>query len=246
MPTSDAALALDGISVSYGRVEAVNDVTLRVQDKQVVALLGPNGAGKSTVLKAVSGVTECRQGNIFLYGDCLDRVSVPRRARRGVVHVPEGRRIIAPLSVMDNLLLAARASGLRDRQRIQALLEEVFAYFPKLKERRNQTSGLMSGGEQQMLAIGRGVMATPRVLMLDEPSMGLAPIVIEEIYEILRHRQGALAGCSILLAEQSAALALDVADYVYVLRRGAVIAQGEPASMDQARMAESYLGGQGT
>jgi len=242
MPTSVALLELENFSVRYGHVQAVTGVSLRVGQGEVVAVLGANGAGKSSLLRAISGVAPST-GTAMLNGRRIDHLASHKIARAGLAHVPEGRRVIAPLSVKDNLVMAALAWKRCPKRQVGETLDEVFRMFPRLLERENQTSGLLSGGEQQMLAIGRGLMAKPDLLMLDEPSMGLAPIVIDEIYEFLRDRRGLLATVGILLAEQTAALALSVAQRAYVLAQGQVSFEGAASDVDESRMVAAYLGG---
>jgi branched-chain amino acid transport system ATP-binding protein len=242
MLTSAAVLDVDRLSVAYGHVQAVEDVSLVVEQGELVALLGANGAGKSTLLRSISGLVAPVGGEIRLAGERIDVLSPDATARRGVAHVPEGRRVIAPLTVRENLEVAALASRRSSRRELGGLLEEVFTTFPRLKERQRQASGLMSGGEQQMLAIGRAMMAKPVVLMLDEPSMGLAPVIVDEIYDLLKARTGSLADVSILLAEQSAELALEVADRAYVLSRGRLSFAGPVADLDAEHMVAAYLG----
>lgn len=242
MPTSDASLTLSEVTLRYGAVEAVSAVSLEVHPGEVVAVLGANGAGKSTLLRAISGLMRPAAGTICLGGRRIDRTASHRISRFGIAHVPEGRRVIAPLSVEQNLTVAARASGRCGSRQVGTQLDEVFAMFPPLLERRDQASGLLSGGEQQMLAIGRGIMARPEILLLDEPSMGLAPIVIAEIYELLRKREGTLATVGILLAEQTAAFALSVADRCHVLSRGCTRFEGRAEALDEDVMVAAYLG----
>jgi branched-chain amino acid transport system ATP-binding protein len=238
---SDALLELDALSVDYGHVQAVRDVSMSVGDGEVVALLGANGAGKSSLLRAISGAAGATRGTIRLKGQRIDGLAPHRVARAGVAHVPEARRVIGSMSVRDNLELAARSSKRCSRADFGRQLDEVFTAFPRLAERQGQASGLLSGGEQQMLAIGRGIMAKPALLILDEPSMGLAPIVVNEIYTLLRYRTGTLAGCAILLGEQSAALALSVAERAYVMARGRVVFDGAAKELDQTRLVSAYL-----
>lgn len=242
MPTSVAVLEVEDLFCAYGGVTAVAGVSLRVEEGQVAALLGSNGAGKSTLLRAVDGLLKPRSGTIRLRGESLDGTSGRARTRRGIVHVPEGRRVVAPLSVEDNLQLAARASGRRRGSDITDGLEEVYTLFPRLRERRTQTSGLLSGGEQQMLALGRGIMARPEILLLDEPSMGLAPIIIEEIYSFLKNPIGTLEGTAILLAEQSSALAVSVSQHAYVLARGRTTFSGPAHDLDEQATIDAYFG----
>ncbi|MFI5426593.1 ABC transporter ATP-binding protein [Aeromicrobium sp. UC242_57] len=243
MRTSAALLTLENLSVRYGEVRAVEAVDLTVGVGEVVSILGANGAGKSSLLRAISGEAGHVDGRVSLRD--VDLLKGPRYgvARRGVAHVMEGRRVIPTLSVIDNLLLAANASRRVSRGSVPGALEEMYAYFPRLRERQSQAAGLLSGGEQQMLAIGRALMAKPDLLLLDEPSMGLAPIMIEEIYDILRARDGILGECSVLLAEQSAAVALSVSDRAYVLSRGSVVFEGQASELDAGRVAAAYLQG---
>jgi branched-chain amino acid transport system ATP-binding protein len=243
MPTSASALTIDSLSVRYGPITAVSEVTLEVHAGEIVALLGANGAGKSSLLRAVSGLVRPASGTVRLGDVELNRRKPHQITRAGVIHVPEGRRVISPLSVEENLKVAALASGRRLAAEVPSGLDEVYALFPRLMERRLQTSGLLSGGEQQMLAIGRALMAKPAILLLDEPSMGLAPIVIDEIYGLLKLRSGASAEAGILLAEQSAATALTVADRALLFARGSVTFEGTPAALlaDKA-LVSSYFG----
>lgn len=243
MPTSANVLTIESLSVRYGPIVAVSDVSLSVQPGEIVAILGANGAGKSSLLRAVSGLVRASSGAVRLGDVELTRRKPHQITRAGVVHVPEGRRVISPLSVEENLKVAALAARRRAMQDIPLGLDEVYTLFPRLKERRQQTSGLLSGGEQQMLAIGRGLMARPTVLLLDEPSMGLAPIVIEEIYGLLKLRSGASAEAGILLAEQSAATALTVANRACLVSRGSVTFEGTPdAILADEALVSSYFG----
>jgi len=243
MPTSATLLTLENLSVRYGQVRAVEAVNLTVNRGEVVAILGANGAGKSSLLRAISGEAGHVEGHVHFRDTDLRKGPRHQVARRGVAHVMEGRRVIPTLSVLDNLLLAAKASHRVDRGSTQGMLDEIYTYFPRLRERGKQAAGLLSGGEQQMLAIGRGLMAKPDLLLLDEPSMGLAPIMIKEIYDILRARDGILGECAVLLAEQSAALALSVSDRAYVLSRGEVAYHGAAAELDGDKVAVAYLQG---
>jgi branched-chain amino acid transport system ATP-binding protein len=241
--TSDAGLVVESVVTRYGPVTAVDGVTLEVRPGEIVAVLGPNGAGKSTLLRTISGLVRPVSGAIWV--DRCELTGKPPHitTRAGVAHVPEGRRVVAPLSVEDNLRLAANAAHRSSKKDVSSALADVYQLFPRLGERKKQASGLLSGGEQQMLAIGRAVVARPSVLLLDEPSMGLAPIVIEEIFELLRNRIGPLAEVAILLAEQSAAVALDVADRAAVLTLGRVAMQGSADELRRdARLLAAYLG----
>lgn len=242
MRTSDVLLELDRVTVDYGHARAVDEVSLMVRRREVVALLGANGAGKSSLLRAISGAAGKVGGRIEINGKDASGWPTHAVARAGVAHVVEGRHVITSMSVEDNLLLAGRATRRSSRGEIAALLDEVYTFFPRLSERRAQVSGLLSGGEQQMLALGRGIMARPDLLLLDEPSMGLAPIVIEEIYDFLRRRAGTLAEAGILLAEQSTALAATVADRACVLSLGRVVFEADAAELDEGRLLKAYLG----
>jgi branched-chain amino acid transport system ATP-binding protein len=236
------ALQLTGVSAGYGRITGIQDVDLTVLDGETVALLGSNGAGKSTFLRAVSGMIRPWTGRVLLYGEDVTGRSADRMVRAGMAHVPEGRRILASLSVEENLRLGAfsrRRSG-----GVQEDLDVVFDRFERLGERRRQKAGLLSGGEQQMLAIGRALMSRPRILLLDEPSLGLAPRVVAEVFALVRGL--ASEGLTILLVEQNARQALAVADRGYLLTTGSVTLSGAANDLlaDPA-IIEGYLGGQG-
>lgn len=242
MHTSADGLCIENLTVRYGPVVAVNSVSLTVEPGRLLAVLGPNGAGKSSLLRGVSGLGEV-SGSVRLSGAELCGAPSYSIARAGIAHVPEGRRVVVPLSVHENLLLAAEASLRSKRARIKSMIDEVYEIFPKLSERRRQISGLMSGGEQQMLAIARGLVARPAVLLLDEPSMGLAPIIVKDIYRLLSERPELMADTAVVLAEQSAALALGVADEIAVLVNGEIVERGSPESLGGIdRLAASYLG----
>jgi len=226
------------LHVYYGEIHALKGVSLAVGREEIVALLGPNGAGKTTTLKTISGLLTPRAGSIAIEGESL--VGAPPHAivHRGIAHVPEGRRIFNRLSVLDNLEMGAYA---RSDGAIREDLERVFALFPRLRERRTQVAGTLSGGEQQMLAIGRALMARPRLLLLDEPSMGLAPVLVEQIFETIRevNRQGT----TILLVEQNAAMALSICHRGYVLETGAVVLSGTARALaDHVEIRRAYLG----
>jgi len=204
-----------------------------------VTLIGANGAGKSTTLKTISGLLRPRQGSISFQGRDLTKVSAPRIVSQGISQVPEGRKIFAPLTVRENLEMGAYTR--KGSKEIQASMEQVFASFPRLKERLNQTGGTLSGGEQQMLAMGRGLMADPKLLLLDEPSMGLAPFLVEEIFRIIEEINA--RGTSILLVEQNAAMALSIADRAYVLETGSVVLEGPAADLlENPQVKAAYLG----
>ena len=231
-------LTLEDLEVYYGEIHALKRVSLEVRDREIVALLGNNGAGKTTTLKTVSGLLAPRRGRVSFEGRPLTGVAPHEIVARGIAHVPEGRRIFNRLTVRENLLMGAylRADG-----GIAADLERVFALFPRLHERLTQVAGTLSGGEQQMLAIGRALMARPKVLLLDEPSMGLAPVLVEQIFETIAevNRQGT----TILLVEQNAAMALSIANRGYVLETGSVVLSGTAAALGENRdVRRAYLG----
>ncbi len=231
-------LRLEALDVYYGEIHALRGVALDVQKGEIVALLGNNGAGKSTTLKAVSGLLRPRRGTISLEGQPLMNVPPHDIVERGIAHVPEGRRIFNRLSVRENLMMGAY---LRRDQGIETDLQRVFALFPRLEERVGQVAGTLSGGEQQMLAIGRALMASPRLLLLDEPSMGLAPVLVEQIFATISdiNRQGT----TILLVEQNAAMALSIAHRGYVLETGTIVLSGSAGELAQnTDVRRAYLG----
>ncbi|MDQ1490591.1 MAG: branched-chain amino acid transport system ATP-binding protein [Actinomycetota bacterium] len=228
-------------SSRYGPVEVLHDVNVEVAEGEIVAVLGANGAGKTTLLRTISGVLVKAGAAISLDGEDITRLSAPARVRAGVVHVPEGRRVFADLTVLENLEVPAFARRAADADR-RACLERVYDLFPVLAERRGQRASSLSGGQQQMLAVGRGLMSAPRVLMVDEASLGLAPATTDEMFEALA-RLGA-AGLSILLVEQNARASLEIAARAYVLERGGVRLSGRAADLlHDERVASTYLGG---
>jgi branched-chain amino acid transport system ATP-binding protein len=232
-------LELSGVNVHYGKIHVLRDVSLRVETGEVAALIGPNAAGKTTTLRALVGLKECASGVIRFGTQPIQRLSTPDRIRLGIALVPEGRQVFPKFSVLDNLRLGAFHRA--DRDCLDADFETVFAIFPKLAERRHQKAGLMSGGEQQMLAIARGLMAKPRLLLLDEPTLGLAPIIVEEIELAISRLAG--QGMTILIAEQNAAMAMRMAHRVYVLKSGRISLEGTPADLAKSpEIARLYLG----
>jgi len=234
-------LSVEGLTVSYAGVAALRGVTLAVGDGEFVAVLGANGAGKSTLLRATSGLLRPDRGTIAVGGVAIQGLAPHAVARIGVAHVPEGRQVFADQSVFENLQLGGYLWR-RDRAAFDAALADVLALFPRLAQRRSQLAGTLSGGEQQMLAIGRALMSRPKLLMLDEPSLGLAPRVVHEVFDLLArlHRE---RGVSILLVEQAAALALSLAERGYVLENGVVALSGSAKELAaDRRVQEVYLG----
>jgi branched-chain amino acid transport system ATP-binding protein len=232
-------LEVEGINTYYGNIHALKDVSLHVEQGEVVTIIGANGAGKSTMLKTASGLLKPRTGSICLAGEDLTRLRAHEIVMKGVIQVPEGRRVFGRLTVRENLEMGAFTS--MDKKNNADNLERVFSLFPRLKERSKQVSGTLSGGEQQMLAMGRALMANPRVLLLDEPSMGLAPVLVDGIFDTIRQLHA--AGTTILLVEQNARMALQVASRGYVLQSGAIIISDSAASLaDNEMVRKAYLG----
>jgi len=230
-------LAVEDLHVSYGKIRAVQGVSLVVPEAAVVALIGANGAGKTTLLRAISGVVRPRQGAVRLGGEDLVGLPVHQIVRRRVVQVPEGRGMLARMTVLENLRLGAFAR----RDETEPALERAFTLFPRLRERRSQLAGSLSGGEQQMLAIARAMMTRPRLLMLDEPSLGLAPLLVREIFRIIPRLTS--EGTAVLLVEQNARMALQCAAHAYVLQTGRVVLSGPAAELLAApEVQRAYLG----
>lgn len=235
-----ASLEIINIQVGYGTLEVLHGVSLSVQPGEIVSLIGANGAGKSTLLNAISGVVPVKGGQVFLDGQDIRSLNAPKIARAGLRQVPEGRRIFADLSVEDNLLLGGY--GVTTAHQRHDRLEEIFDLFPRLKERRWQPGGTLSGGEQQMLAIGRALVASPRLLMLDEPSMGLAPLVTRDVFALIGRLRKEL-GIGILLVEQNARAALKMSDRAYVLTLGEIQQHGASADLlRDPRVLSAFLG----
>jgi len=232
-------LNLTDIVVHYHKVVAVKGISLKVEEEHLVTLIGSNGAGKSTTLRTISGLVHPSKGEIRFDGQRIDDFSADRILKLGIAHVPEGRRVFPGLSVLENLYLGAYVRT--DKVNIRRDLENVFGHFPVLESRRKQVAKTMSGGEQQMLAIGRALMANPRLLMLDEPSLGLAPLIVQEIAGILKDINK--KGVSVVLVEQNAELALSLAHYGYVLETGQIALHGEASGlMDNEHVRKAYLG----
>jgi branched-chain amino acid transport system ATP-binding protein len=233
-------LEVRDLSVTYGKVEALHGVALRVEQGRIVTVIGPNGAGKTTLLAALMGMLPAR-GSVNYAEREIVREDPEARVSHGICLVPEKRELFAAMTVADNLLLGAFHRHRKGDKTIAADFDEVYRRFPRLKERRTQLAGTLSGGERQMLALGRALMGRPRLLMLDEPSLGLAPIVVREIFHIIADLRS--TGVSILLVEQNARAALQVADYGYVLETGEMVLEGESADLvSSPRVIESYLG----
>ena len=232
-------LEVKDLNVYYGAIHALQGISFTVNQGEIVTLIGANGAGKSTTLRTVSGLLRPRRGSVTFKNEDITMMPAEQIVRRGVVHVPEGRKIFAPLTVRENLEMGAYTRN--DAAEIQQSLDRVFASFPRLKERISQLGGTLSGGEQQMLATGRGLMSRPTLLLLDEPSMGLSPIMVEEIFRIIKDINS--QGTSILLVEQNALMALQVASRAYVLETGRIILEGSAKELrESARVKEAYLG----
>jgi branched-chain amino acid transport system ATP-binding protein len=237
-------LVVENLYAGYGTSKVLTGASLKVAKGKVVALIGANGAGKTTTMRAISGMLKPDEGRVLLDGQEVQGRDASRIARLGLAHAPEGRKVFGPLSTEDNLLLGAYSRlplffGFRSKT-IEDL-ERVFELFPLLKERRMQASGTLSGGEQQMLAIGRALMANPKIMLLDEPSMGLAPVIVKEVFNTIRRLKE--AGITLLLVEQFAKSALEVADYAYVMERGRIVAEGKPTELQKdERVLAAYLG----
>ena len=237
-------LSIKNLKAGYGKVEVLHGISIEVPKSQIITLIGSNGAGKTTTMRAITGMIKPTAGEITLGNENITGVDSHRVARLGLAHSPEGRRVFSTMSVTDNLLLGAfpRLTGSRPKGDVKNDLEKAMELFPRLKERRNQLAGTLSGGEQQMLAMARAVMLNPEVFLLDEPSMGLAPILVDEVFKIIQRLKS--EGVTMLLVEQFAAAALHVADYGYVLENGQIKVHGpaEQLKNDPAVIA-AYLGG---
>ncbi len=232
-------LQVNEIQVSYGRVRALHEVSLQVTPGKIVALLGANGAGKTTTLRTISGILHPTHGSIEFDGKPIERRDPDQLVHLGIAHVPEGRQIFPALTVRENLRLGAYTR--HDVRAIEEDLQRVFHYFPRLRERLNQNAGTLSGGEQQMLAIGRGLMSKPRLLLLDEPSLGLAPLLVKEIFHIIADIRA--AGTTVILVEQNAHMALQIADYAYLLQNGRIILSDSSSNLRQREeVKRAYLG----
>ncbi len=235
-----ALLELENVHVYYGNIHALKGISIQVEEGEIVAMLGANGAGKTTTLRTISGLLRPREGSVRLRGESIDTMPPHVIVYKGIGHAPEGRRIFGRLTVDENLRMGAYARN--DQQGIAEDLDRVFRLFPRLKERISQVAGTLSGGEQQMLAIGRALMARPRVLLLDEPSMGLAPVLVEQIFDTIREING--QGTTILLVEQNAYMALTIARRGYVLQTGEIALSGRAEELQaNEEVRRAYLGG---
>ncbi|MFZ6864486.1 ABC transporter ATP-binding protein [Undibacterium sp. Ji67W] len=237
-------LTISNLHAAYGKVQVLHGISLEVPKGKVVTLIGSNGAGKTTTMRAISGMLKPKEGTVSLAGKDITGLDSHKIARAGLAHSPEGRRVFATMSVKDNLLLGAfpRFTGSRSRGDIDTDLQKAMELFPRLRERRDQLAGTLSGGEQQMLAMARAVMLNPDVILLDEPSMGLAPILVDEVFRIIQRLKR--EGMTMLLVEQFAAAALAVADYGYVLENGKISVHGPAVSLqNDPAVKAAYLGG---
>lgn len=233
-------LEIQDLHVSYGNIKALKGININVEEGKIVALLGANGAGKTTTLRTISGIVPSSEGQILLEGQDLSKLTPSKITKSGIIQSPEGRQIFPELTVDENLRIGAFT--LNDKQKIKANFERVYRYFPKLKERRKQVAGTLSGGEQQMLAIARALMASPKVLLLDEPSLGLAPLIVKDIFEIVKEINQ--EGTTVLIIEQNALQTLKIADYAYVLEVGRISMEGPANELIQdKKLIEAYLGG---
>ena len=233
-------LEVKDLNVFYGAIHALQGISFHVEEDEIVTLIGANGAGKSTTLNTICGILRPRFGQVIFRGQDITKIPADQIVKQGISQVPEGRKIFAPLTVKENLEMGAFTRN--DKQGIQRSMERVFASFPRMKERLSQLGGTLSGGEQQMLAVSRGLMSDPKLLLLDEPSMGLAPILVEEIFEIIRRINQ--QGVSILLVEQNANMALQVANRGYVLETGRIVLEGTAKELrENPQVKAAYLGG---
>lgn len=233
-------LELKNIDVHYGVIHAIKGISLKVEDGEIVTLIGANGAGKTTTLRTISGLKKPTNGEILLNGVNITNTTAQERVKMGIIHVPEGRHVFSQMTVLENLELGAYLR--RDKDGIAKDLKMVYERFPILSDRKKQAAGTLSGGEQQMLAIGRALMSRPKILFLDEPSMGLSPLLVKEIFSIIKDINK--AGTTILLVEQNASMALQIANHAYVIETGSIVLSGTGADLMQSEdIKKAYLGG---
>lgn len=236
-----AMLEVTDLEVYYGMIQAIKGVSFEVNEGEVVSLIGANGAGKTTILHTVSGLLAPKKGSVVFEGKDITKIPAHKIVSLGMAHVPEGRRVFAQLSVYQNLKMGAYTRS--DKNEIEETLEKVYKRFPRLEERKNQMAGTLSGGEQQMLAMGRALMSHPRIILMDEPSMGLSPILVNEIFEIIKSVSA--SGTTVLLVEQNAKKALSIADRAYVLETGKIVTAGDAKElMNDDSIKKAYLGGE--
>ena len=234
-----AMLEVKDIEVFYGVIQAIKGISFEVNEGEVIALIGANGAGKTTTLQTITGLISPKKGQIFFEGQEITNVPAHKIVSMGMAHVPEGRRVFAQLSVLDNLKLGAFTR--KDKEEIEETLIRVYKRFPRLEERKNQIAGTLSGGEQQMLAMGRALMSHPKIILMDEPSMGLSPIFVNEIFDIIQ--EVSKSGTTVLLVEQNAKKALSIADRGYVLETGRIVLEGNAKDLlDNEQVKKAYLG----
>ncbi len=234
-----AMLEVKNLQVYYGVIQAIKNVSFEVNEGEVIALIGANGAGKTTILQTVTGLIAAKNGEVLYEGTDLQKIPAHKIVSLGIAHVPEGRRVFSQLTVYENLLMGAYTR--KDSEEIAGSLENVYKRFPRLKERKNQYAGTLSGGEQQMLAMGRALMSHPKIILMDEPSMGLSPILVEEIFDIIK--EISKSGTTVLLVEQNAKKALSIANRAYVLETGKIVLEGDANKlMDEESVKKAYLG----
>ncbi len=234
-----AMLSVNNLQVHYGMIQAIKDVSFEVNQGEVIALIGANGAGKTTILHTISGLLQPTRGSVIFEGQDITKTAAHKIVSLGMAHVPEGRRVFAQLTVLENLRLGAYTR--KDKNEMEETLKMIYQRFPRLEERKNQIAGTLSGGEQQMLAMGRALMSHPKIILMDEPSMGLSPIFVEEVFKIIRDISA--EGTTVLLVEQNAKKALTIADRAYVLETGNIILQGDAKKlMNDESVKKAYLG----
>lgn len=232
-------LKVKNLQVYYGVIQALKDVSFTVNEGEVIALIGANGAGKTTILRTITGLISAKSGEVLYEGVNLQKIPPHKIVSLGIAHVPEGRHVFAQLTVYENLLMGAFTR--KDKAKIEETLQNVYKRFPRLKERKNQLAGTLSGGEQQMLAMGRALMSKPKIILMDEPSMGLSPILVGEVFDIIKSISE--SGTTVLLVEQNAKKALSIADRAYVLETGRIVLSDDAKKlMDNERVKKAYLG----